>query len=218
MLPLPEVLLLGLALELLLPELPVPELLLPEVPRPEVLPPEVPRAASARSAATQSSNATPVMPTQREGVELEAEGPVLDELESEDELGLEGLVALGEVVLPVELGEVVLPVEPAPAEPVVPVLGDEALGLALEPALEPLPELPACASTTPLASALAARTASAFRGKCFIRISMSEAARSAPMRLEERKRHATKRTFAINRLRARRRADCRANAALQSEQ
>jgi len=217
MLPLPEVLPLGLVLELpllglVLLGLVVLELLL-ELPRLE-LPELVPvRAASARSAATQSSNATPVMPTQREGVEDEAEGPLV---ELEDVSELDGLVALGEVVLPVEPGEVVLPVEPTPAEPAVPVLGEEALGLALESVPEALPEL--CARTTPLASALAARTASAFRGKCFIRFSMSEAARSAPMRKRERKRHATPRTFRINRLRARRRAHCRADAALQSEQ
>lgn len=220
MLLLPDVLPLGLVLELpllglVLLGLVVLELLL-ELPRlelPELVP--VPREASARSAATQSSNATPVIPTQREGVEEDAEGPLV-EVSEDDELVPDGLVALGEVVLPVEPGEVVLPVEPTPAEPDVPVLGEEALGLALESVPEALPEL--CARTTPLASALAATTASAFRGKCFIRFSMSEAARSAPMHKQERKRHATKHTFAIKRLRERRRAHCRADAALQSEQ
>jgi hypothetical protein len=134
----------------------LPEVLLPEDPTlgellPEVLLPL--RAASARSAATQSSNAVPVIPTQRERSEEDAEGPVSEVPDAEDELGDEGLVALGDVVLPVE---------PAPADP-----DTEEPGLALEP--EVLPELPVCASTRPLASALAARTASAFRGKCFIK-------------------------------------------------
>ena len=117
----------------------LPEVLLPGDPAlgellPEVLLPL--RAASARSAATQSSNAMPVIPTQRERSEDVAVGPVSEVPEAEDELGDD---ALGDVALPVESGDVVLPV------------------------------VPVCASTTPLVSALAARIASAFRGKCFIK-------------------------------------------------
>jgi len=158
-------------------ELPVPEVLLPEVPMlgllPELLLSEVPdvllplRDASARSAATQSSNAVPVIPTQRERSAEEAEGPVSEVPVAEDELGDDGLVALGDV------------------DPGAPVLGAAEPGLALEePEAEPdaLPELPACAKTAPPASAPAASTASAFNRKCFIECLHELAAQSAPMR------------------------------------
>ena len=190
---------LPLPIELPLPTLLLPEVLLSEEPTLGVVLLPVPEAPllellEARSAATQSSKATPVIPTQREVLEVDADGPAPEVSVAEDELGLEGLVALGEGV-------------PDTVEP----------GVALEEP-EALPALPVCASTTPLASALAASTASAFRGKCFIRISMSEAAQSAPVRKEGRKPHATKRAFPIKRLRERARAHCRADAALQSEQ
>jgi len=162
-------------------ELSVPEVPLPEVPTlgllPELLLSEVPdvllplRDASARSAATQSSNAVPVIPTQRERSEDEAEGPVSEVPVAEDELGDDGLVVLGEVALPVDPG--------------APVLGAAEPGLALEePEAEPdaLPELPACAKTAPPASAPAASTASAFNRKCFIKCLHELAAQSAPMR------------------------------------
>jgi hypothetical protein len=164
-------------------ELPAPEVLLPEVPTlglllPDVLP-ELPRpvllplrAVSARSAATQSSNAVPVIPTQRERSAEDAEGPVPEAPDAEDELGDEGLVALGEVALPVE---------PGPVDPGAAVLGEAAPGLALEEP-EALPELPACAKIAPLASAPAASTASAFNRKCFIDNLHELAARNAPMR------------------------------------
>jgi hypothetical protein len=126
--------------------------LLLEVPLLEVLP-------LARSAATQSSYAWPVNDTQRDVLDVEADGLVVElSDEEDDELGDEGLDALGELALPAE---------PAPVEP-VPVL--EAPGLALEPEPDELPALPACARTAPLASAPAARTASAFSLNCFIRI------------------------------------------------
>ena len=200
-------LLLSYLLELPLPML-LPEVLLPELPTlgELLLPaPEVPllELVAARSAATQSSNATPVIPKQREGVEDEADGPLSDVPEAEDELGLEGLVALGEVVLPVE---------PEPADP-----DTEEPGLALEEP-EALPALPVCASTTPLAKALAASTASAFRGKCFIEFSIVKRRGKRRCANPARKRRATKRAFRIKRLRACRRAHCRADAALQSEQ
>lgn len=174
---------------------------------------------SLRDWAMQSACAVPLCPAhfaRSSGVARARSGPVSivvpedaeGALEGEAALGLDGLIALGEVALPAET---------APAEPPRPELALESLPAAL-PGLPEVPELPSWARTRPLASAPAAKTASAFNRRWVISVSSTRVggARSADGN-HGRKRHAIASALSINRLRSRRRPGCRAKAAPESE-